>query len=55
MNEKVLKVLEYDKIIEKLTDRASSTPGKELAEKLVPSVDFEEVKRSLKETTDAVT
>jgi len=55
MNEKVLKVLEYDKIIEKLTDRASSMPGKELAEKLVPSVDFEEVKRSLKETTDAVT
>jgi len=54
MNEKVLKILEYDRIIEKLKDRASSQPGKELAEKLVPSADFDEVKRLQKETTDAV-
>lgn len=55
MNEKVLKTLEFDKIVEKLKDRASSSLGKELAEKLVPSGDFEEVKQALKETTDAVT
>lgn len=54
MNEKVIKVLEFDKIIEKLKDRASSRPGKELAESLVPSVDFDEVKQLQKETTDAV-
>lgn len=55
MNEKVIKVLEYDKIIEKLKDRASSYPGKELAEELKPSTRFDEIKRALKETTDAVT
>ena len=54
MNEKVIKVLEYDKIINKLKDRASSQPGKELAAVLKPSDNFEEVKQLLKETTDAV-
>jgi len=55
MNEKVLRVLEYDKIIERLMDRASSNLGKELAGELMPSTDFDEVKQALKETTDAVT
>ncbi|AGC67797.1 MutS2 protein MutS [Thermoclostridium stercorarium subsp. stercorarium DSM 8532] len=55
MNDKVFRILEFDRIIEKLKDRASSTLGKELAEKLVPSTDYEEIKRTLRETTDAVT
>ena len=45
MNEKVIKVLEFDKIIEKLKDRASSRPGRSWSESLVPSVDFDEVKQ----------
>lgn len=55
MNEKVIRVLEYDKIIEKLKNRASSFPGKALSEELKPFTDFDEVKQALKETTDAVT
>jgi len=55
MNEKVLRVLEYDKIVERLADRASSNLGKELAGELMPSTDFDEIKQALKETTDAVT
>jgi len=55
MDEKVLKILEYDKIIAKLADRASSQPGKEIASELKPLTDIDLVKRAQKETTDAVT
>lgn len=54
MNDRVIRVLEFDKIIEKLKDRASSGLGKEMAEELKPFTDFDEVKQALKETTDAV-
>ena len=39
MNQKALKALEYYKIIEKLTDKASSSLGKELCRKLSPLTD----------------
>ena len=54
MNEKVLRVLEYDKIIEKLIERASSALGKGLAGALRPYTDIDLVNNSQKETTDAV-
>lgn len=55
MNEKVIKVLEYNKIIEKLKDSASSALGKGLAEQLKPFTSYEEVIQAQNETTDAVT
>ena len=40
MNEKALRVLEYPKIIERLTKLAGSEPGKKLCSQLVPSTDL---------------
>jgi len=54
MNEKTLRTLEYNKIINKLTAAASSELGKELALELVPSTSISEIRRMLKETSDAV-
>ena len=54
MNEKALKVLEYHKIIQKLTDFAGSQPGKALCRELVPSSDLSEIRRMQRETSDAV-
>lgn len=53
MNEKALKVLEYHKIIQKLTDFAGSQPGKALCRGLVPSSDISEIRRMQRETSDA--
>lgn len=54
MNEKSLRLLEYPKIIEKLTDMASSPMGKELCQKLVPSCDLGEICQAQMETSDAL-
>ncbi|MBQ5660914.1 MAG: endonuclease MutS2, partial [Lachnospiraceae bacterium] len=54
MNQKVLKTLEYYKIIEKLTDYAASEPGKKLCRELEPSADFDEIVQAQTETADAV-
>ena len=54
MNEKVLKTLEYTKIIEMLAAKANSTPGKKLCRELIPSTDLEEIKRSQRHTADAL-
>ena len=54
MNEKALKILEYHKIIQKLTDYAGSQPGKAACRGLVPSTDISEIRRMQRETTDAV-
>lgn len=54
MNEKALRVLEYPKIIQKLTNYAASQPGKELCRNLMPSSDLSEIRRMQRETTDAV-
>ncbi len=54
MNQKVLKTLEYDKIIQILTDKADSEPGKKLCRELVPSTDLDEIRKDQKETADAL-
>ena len=54
MNEKVLKTLEYHKIIEKLTEHASSPGGKERCRSLMPLTNPEEIIRAQKETADAL-
>lgn len=55
MNEKALKTLEYDKIIERLIEYASTPLGKEACRNLVPMNDLYEIESSQKETTDALT
>ncbi len=54
MNSKVLRVLEYHKIIDRLTEKASSEPGKRLAAALVPMTDLEEIKTAQIQTADAL-
>ncbi len=54
MNRKVLKTLEYDKIIQMLTDKADSEPGKNLCRMLVPSTDLNEIRQNQSETRDAL-
>ena len=54
MNEKVLNTLEYNKIIQNLTEFADSEPGKKVCTELVPSTDLEEIRKNQKETADAL-
>lgn len=55
MNEKALLTLEYDKIIEMLTARASSPLGKIRCEDLVPSASLAEIEYKQQQTQDALT
>lgn len=54
MNEKALRTLEYNKIIDKLTHFAGTTYGKGLCEQLLPQNDLSTIRTLQKETTDAV-
>ena len=54
MNPKVLKTLEYNKIITQLSENSSSSLGKELCHKLLPSSDIAEITRLQQETADAL-
>ena len=54
MNEKVLRTLEYTKIIDKLTEKASSEPGKRLCRELVPMTDLAEIRLAQVQTRDAL-
>lgn len=54
MNKKVLRVLEYDKIIARLTEKATSEPGKKLAAALLPMTDLNEIQTAQTETADAL-
>lgn len=54
MDERTLKILEFDKIIERLTKLCSSELGRELANELKPSCELAEITEMLGETTDAV-
>ena len=49
MNEKSLRVLEFNKIIDKLKTKASSSLGLKHIENLKPSNDFDEVKNTLQD------
>lgn len=53
MNDRVYKVLEFDKVIHQLKEHASSSPGKELVATLEPSTNLEEVVRWQEETDEA--
>ncbi|MCM1542967.1 MAG: endonuclease MutS2 [Blautia sp.] len=54
MNQKVLKTLEYNKIIDLLTEKADSEPGKKLCRELVPSTDLSRIRQMQQETKDAL-
>ncbi len=53
MNERALRILEYDKIIRLLVEHASSPLGKEKCEALVPMTDVNDINQAQTETADA--
>lgn len=55
MNEKILHTLEYDKIINQLTELAVSPTGKEYCRNLKPQSDREWIMHTQRETSDALT
>ena len=54
MNPKALKTLEYNKIIDKLTEFAGSALAKEMCRNLQPSTNLYEIQALQKETSDAL-
>lgn len=50
MNSKIIEKLEYNRIIKQLSDLAITAPAKEQALKLMPSSNFNEVKKSIDQT-----
>ncbi len=54
MNERTIRVLEFNKIIDKLKNLTASELGRELVEELAPLTDFKEVEKLLIETNDGV-
>jgi len=52
MNNKALRVLEFNKIKDLLKEKASSTLGKKLVEALEPSTSYDEIKEWLNETSE---
>ncbi len=54
MNSKVLRVLEYHKIIDQLTEKATSQPGKKLTAALLPMTDPAEIEMAQTQTADAL-
>ena len=50
MNSKIIEKLEYNRIIKQLSDLAITAPAKAQALKLMPSSDFDEVKKSIDQT-----
>ena len=55
MNEKALRILEYNKIIDSLTDKATSEPGKALCRKLLPMTELKDIEKAQQQTSDAFT
>lgn len=55
MNDKTLKVLEYNKIIDMLSEKAASSLGKNKIKRLKPETDFEKVEYAQEETEEALT
>ena len=51
---KILKILEFDKIINKLTEFSATALGREICEKLEPKYDINEITNSLNQTNEAV-
>ncbi len=55
MNEKVLKTLEYNKIIDRLVEHATSEPGRKLCRALRPMTSLKDIQEAQTETKDALT
>ncbi|WP_404355727.1 endonuclease MutS2 [Cytobacillus firmus] len=55
MQERVLKILEFNKVKEQLLEHISSSLGRKKALNILPSTDYEEVIRRQEETDEAVT
>ncbi len=55
MNEKVLHTLEYTKVINMLTEKATSAPGRELCQRLAPMTDLDDINLAQTQTADALT
>ena len=55
MNEKAFKTLEYNKIIDLLTEQAASPKAKELCRSLKPMTDKEKIEAAQTQTADALT
>lgn len=53
MNERILRVAEFHKITDRLTQKAETSIGKELARRLKPVTELAEVKQLLEETDEA--
>ncbi len=54
MNQKVLKTLEFNKIIDILTEKADSEPGKKLCRELAPTTDLAAIRLAQQETKDGL-
>ncbi len=54
MNEKVLKTLEYNTVIQMLSEKADSIPGKELCRKLLPMEKLSNIEEAQTHTEDAL-
>ena len=54
MNKKVFHTLEFDKIVERLTDLASSDKGRSYCQALTPITDLEKIESRQQETEDAL-
>lgn len=55
MNNKTLRILEYNKIIDLLTEQATSDAGREICRKLKPMTDLSDIQQAQQETADALT
>ncbi|MGN0377805.1 MAG: endonuclease MutS2 [Suilimivivens sp.] len=55
MNNKVLHTLEYTKVIDFLTEKATSQPGRKLCQNLLPMTDLEAIELAQTQTADALT
>ncbi|WP_042146247.1 endonuclease MutS2 [Paucisalibacillus sp. EB02] len=53
MNERILRVLDFQKIIDRLMNRAQTSLGKDLAANIKPSTELDEVNQLQKETDEA--
>ena len=54
MKQKVLKILEFDKVREQLLEHVASSLGRAEVERLMPSTNFDEVVQRQEETDEAV-
>ena len=54
MNKKVLNTLEFNKIVEMLTDKASSDPGREKCRNIDPMTELADIEKAQQETYDAL-